>query len=304
MIQSYMTLTKPGILFGNALTMIAGFSIATHGRIDLPLLLEALLGLILVMASSCVLNQWIDKKADAEMRRTKQRPLVTGTISDPSAFCFAFLLLGSGIACLGILTNMLTLWMALIGFCVYVGLYSTLKYHTVYGTLIGSVAGAMPPVVGYTAVTNQLDWVAFSIFALLLCWQMPHFFAIGIYRKEEYISAGIPIWPISRGISSTKWQMLWYVLAFGALIPSLTFLGATGYVFLIVMEVMSVCWLILTLNGWKRGTNDLRWAHQMFRFSLIVITVFSTAALLCAVVLSEEDGLSDCLEKKVSFCQP
>lgn len=302
MIQSYMTLTKPGILFGNALTMIAGFSIATRGKIDLSLLLASLLGLLLVMASSCVLNQWIDKKADAQMRRTKQRPLVTGTISDPSAFCFAFFLLGLGVACLGILTNMLTLWMALIGFCVYVGFYSTMKYYTVYGTLIGSIAGSMPPVVGYTAVTNQLDWGAACIFALLLCWQMPHFFAIGIYRKEEYISAGIPIWPISRGISSTKWQMLWYVLGFGAFIPCLTFLGATGYGFLIVMGVMSVGWLALTLNGWKKGTNDLRWAHQMFRFSLIVITVFSTAALLCAV-LFEEDALSVDLEKKVSSYQ-
>jgi len=222
MIQAYTTLTKPGILFGNALTMIAGFCLASHGSLDFLLLLASLLGLTLIMASSCVLNQWIDRRADAQMHRTKRRPLVMGTISDGSAFCFAFLLLGSGIACLGLLTNILTLWMALVGFCVYVGLYSTLKYYTIYGTLIGSIAGAMPPVVGYTAVTHHLDWGAACIFALLVCWQMPHFFAIGIYRREEYIAAEIPIWPISRGVPSTKWQMLWYVFGFGVLIVCLS----------------------------------------------------------------------------------
>jgi protoheme IX farnesyltransferase len=284
LIRLYLTLTKPGILFGNALTMIAGFFLAAKGQIDLLLFLASLLGILLVMASSCVINQWIDKKADAEMTRTRRRPLVTGSISDPRALIFAFFLLSVGVLVFSVFTNMVALTTALFGFAAYVGLYSTLKYYTAYGTLIGSVSGAMPPVVGYTAVTGALDWGALALFCLLVCWQMPHFFAIGIYRKGEYLAAQIPIWPIARGMNATKWQMLFYIVGFAISLWALLWLQTTYVLFTIGMSAFSIGWIVLMLQGWKKGTDDTRWAYQMFLFSLIVITAFSMGAVVFALL--------------------
>lgn len=278
-VRSYSLLTKPGIMLGNAITVAGGFFLASKGQIDLWLFLAAVVGLSLLIGSSCVFNNYIDRKADAKMARTKNRALVTGAISVPRALLFALALGALGIAILSVYTNGLTLAVALFGFFVYVILYSFSKYYSTHGTLIGSVAGAVPPIVGYTAVSSSLDLGAFVLFIILALWQMPHFYAISIFRQKDYAAASIPVMPIVKGMHKTKIQMALYVALFLVLSPLLTLFGYTGYGYFALSVVLSLGWLWLSIRGFLAGTNDLVWARKMFAYSLVVVTSLSIAMM-------------------------
>ncbi|MDN3506692.1 MAG: heme o synthase [Simkaniaceae bacterium] len=272
--KNYSLLTKPGIIMGNLITTAGGFALASKGNFSFLLFLATLLGLGLLIASSCVCNNLIDRVSDKKMKRTQNRPLVTGAITTRSAALFAIGLGLAGTGALAYLTNWLTLSVALFGFLVYVTIYSFSKYHTVHGTLIGSVAGAVPPVVGYCAVSNQLDLGAYILFAMIVLWQMPHFFAIAIYRKNDYDAASIPVVPLIRGIPNTKIQMLLYTIAFAAVSLLLTFFNYTGLAYLIVAATLGLAWIALAITGFT-AKNDSKWARKMFIFSLITIMALS-----------------------------
>jgi protoheme IX farnesyltransferase len=274
-IRSYALLTKPGIMMGNAITVAGGFFLASRGNIDWALFFFVVVGLCLLIASSCVFNNIIDRESDAKMQRTSKRGLATGEISVRPAFFFASILGGFGIFCLAFFTNLTTLFVALFGFFVYVILYTFSKYHSMHGTLIGSVAGAVPPVVGYCAVSQSLDIGALILFAILTIWQMPHFFAIAIFRGSDYAEASIPVLPLVKGIHHTKVQMLLYVIVLSLVSPLLTFFGYVGLIYLSASIILSVGWVYLSIQGFRRGVDDLRWARKMFTFSLLTITVLS-----------------------------
>ena len=194
MIRTYYELTKPGIIYGNAITAVAGFFIASPKPLaEAGVLGLTLIGLSLVIASACVFNNYFDREIDARMERTKNRALAMGQVSGRSAIVFALLLLVLGAAVLALYTTPLALSVALLGFVVYVFLYTPLKPRSPSALYIGAVAGATPPVVGYTAVTNTLDLYALALFAVLYVWQIPHFLAIALYRYEEYKAAGVPL---------------------------------------------------------------------------------------------------------------
>lgn len=277
-LKSYYLLTKPGILMGNAITTIAGFSLASKGSFDFWLFFATLIGLTCTIGSSCVLNNYIDRKADQKMERTKQRALATGSISITFALVFALSLGVIGISVLAIFTNPLSVGIALFGFFVYVLLYSFSKYYSIHGTLIGSLAGAVPPVVGYCAVSNHLDLGAWILFAMIVLWQMPHFYAIAIYRQKDYAAASIPVLPIKKGMRTTKIQMLVYTVAFVAASTLLFVFDYTGYAYLSIALVLGFGWLWLCVQGFS-CKNDLQWARQMFRVSLVVVTALSLAMI-------------------------
>jgi len=272
--RTYYMLTKPGIILGNLITTVGGFALASRGVIDFGLFIAMFLGLGLIIASACVCNNAIDRKADEKMARTKNRPLPQGLISPRSALVFALVLGALGTAILARYTSLLTLLVALAGFFFYVVMYSIWKYRSSAGTLVGSISGAMPPVVGYCAAGGQLDVGAFLLFALLVLWQMPHFYSIAIYRCHEYASASIPVLPVVRGMYVTKLHMLFYILAFLATLPLLLTFHYAGYVYLITASLLGTLWLLLCIRGFKAG-NDQLWARTMFRFSLLVITALS-----------------------------
>lgn len=267
---NYYLLTKPGIIMGNLITVAAGFLLASKGEIHLWLFLMTLVGIAFIMASACVFNNYIDRTIDKKMERTKNRPLVTGLISGHHAMMFATVLGGVGALTLFYYTNLLTVAVAGIGFFIYVILYSLWKRHTVYGTAIGSMAGAVPPVIGYCAVSNHFTAEAFILFMMMVLWQMPHFFSIAIYHLNDYIAAKIPVLPIERGIERTKIHMICYICCFLLVAMLLTFLGYTGYLYFIVTISVGLAWLILCLMGFHYK-NDQVWGCHMFRLSLIMI---------------------------------
>ncbi len=274
MIRSYISLTKPGILLGNTITAAGGFALVSKGKIDLGLLLATLVGLGLIMAAGCVLNNYMDRMADAKMQRTKNRPLARGEIPLNHAFFFGLFLCITGAATLAFFTNLMTLLIALCGFVIYVGIYTLAKYRTHHATLIGSFAGAAPPLVGCTAASFALGPAALLLFSTVALWQMPHFFAIGIYRMHEYEVAQIPILPIKRGLHNTKIQIFFYIIAFMIAAASLTLFGYTGKIFLSASLLLGAAWLLLALIGFKAEKEKL-WARRMFLFSLVVITTLS-----------------------------
>lgn len=269
---NYALITKPGIILGNLITLAAGFWLASKGPIDYILFFQTLLGLGFIIASACVLNNLIDKKIDSQMVRTRLRPLASGAITPLAAFLFAIALYVAGNALLATYTNPLATFLANLGFWIYVALYSPLKSRTVLATAIGSLSGAIPPVVGYTAVTNRLDSGAILLFALLVLWQMPHFFSIAIYHLDDYKKANIPLLPIVKGTFRTKIHMVFYILAFLATVALLTLAGYTGTLFFTVSTALGLLWLAISATGFFTK-DDTAWAKNMFRYSLLLITM-------------------------------
>ncbi len=274
MIRNYYILTKPGIIFGNAITAIAGFFLASKGTCNIGLFIAMLIGLSLIVGSGCVFNSYIDKDIDEKMERTRDRPLVQNRVSDRNALIFGTALLCIGSYVLGAYTNPLTLILALSGFFVYTVLYTIYKLRSVHGTLVGSIAGAIPPVVGYCSVSNTFDMAAFILFMIVVFWQMPHFFAIAIYRFHDYKNAGIPVLPVVKGMYETKKQMLFYTIAFTISAIMLTVFGYTGYFYLTVTLLLCYRWLRLCIQGFS-AKDDTIWAKKMFFFSLVIIMSLS-----------------------------
>jgi protoheme IX farnesyltransferase len=235
------------------------------------LLLATLVGLSLVIASACVFNNYLDRGIDRLMARTKQRALVRGLISGRNALIYATTLGLVGATTLLLFTNRLTTAVALFGLFAYVVLYGIGKRRTVYGTIIGSVSGAIPPVVGYTAVTGHLDATALALFLILVFWQMPHFYAIAMYRLADYQAAHIPVLPAKKGFLVTKINMLVFIIGFILACSLLTVLGSTSYVYLAVAVTLGLVWLAQCVAGFH-ASDDQRWARRLFFVSLLVLT--------------------------------
>lgn len=221
----------------------------------------------------------MDRYYDQKMARTKNRALACGSVPMSIALLLAFGLLLLGSLLLFYKTNTLCLSSALFGFVMYVCVYTPLKVRTHYGTLLGSIAGAIPPVVGYTAASAQLDKPALLLFLLIALWQMPHFYAIAIYRLDEYANAQIPVLPCIKGMDTTRRQMILYTLAFGLCSLLLYLYAPLGEVYLAVALLCSFIWLYIAVKG-SKAADEKKWAKSMFRFSLVIIMTFSAVISL------------------------
>lgn len=270
-----LSITKPGIIFGNIVTVCGGFFLASHTHFSLLLLLYTLLGMALIIASGCVLNNLFDHDIDRLMQRTQTRPTAQGLVSIPWALSYAIALGMLGFALLYFKTNLLTVCVAALGLFFYVLVYTLyFKRHSSLGTLIGAIAGAVPPVVGYCAVTNHFDLAALLLFLILFFWQMPHFYAIALYRLDDFKAAGLPILPLSKSISYTKKAMFAYTLAFTCVALMPTLLGYTGWVYFAVALILSLLWLYFCFQGFTTQ-EDRPWARKVFLFSILNITLLS-----------------------------
>lgn len=273
-INHYYQLTKPRVTYGNLLTTVAGFLLASHGKVDLLLFTATTLGMGFVIGSACTFNNYFDQDIDRIMHRTKKRPLPAGKLVGKNAVVFASILALTGFGLLSIFVNLLTVLVALIGFVVYIFFYGMLaKRISVHGTLVGSVSGAMPIVAGYTAVTNSFDFGAMLLFLILFFWQMVEFYAISIFRRDEYKAAGIPVVSVAKGIQNTKIQILVYAVAFALVALALSLFRYTGYIYLLVMTVACFWWVWMALDGFTTK-NDIKWSKNVFQFSLKILVIF------------------------------
>ncbi|MFG0583632.1 heme o synthase [Ectopseudomonas khazarica] len=275
LLKQYLNLAKPGIVFGNLISVTGGFFLASRGDADLTLFLATALGVALVIASGCVFNNYIDRDIDQKMERTRNRVLAQGLVSPAHAIVYACVLGVAGVAVLYAASNTLAVMLVLMGFVVYVGLYSLwLKRGSVYGTLVGSLSGAAPPVVGYCAVSNEFDAGAAILLLIFSLWQMPHSYAIAIFRFNDYQAANIPVLPVIKGISAAKRQIVLYIAAFVVATLMLTLSGYAGYSYFVVAALSGAYWLWMGVSGYK-AVDDTVWARKLFTFSIVTITMLS-----------------------------
>lgn len=270
MLKTYYNLTKPGIIYGNVLTAIAGFLLAAHTDIDVWLLLATVAGAWLVIASGCIINNYFDRDIDIVMKRTHKRALVTGAVSVRNALVLAVVLGVLGFSILLYYVNTLTALIGLIGLVDYAFIYTYAKRKTVYATEIGAISGATAIAAGYTAVTGQFDTAALLLFLIMVFFQMPHFYAIAIYRRKEYKKARIPVLPLVKGVKVTKIRILIYMLAFTLAASLLSVYGYTGYIYRVAILLLCAGWIRLGVQGF-RATDDDKWARSVFFYSLWVI---------------------------------
>jgi len=286
-LKHFIQITKPGIIFGNVLSVAGGFFLASKGHVDFGLFLIAMIGTSLVVASGCVFNNCIDRDIDLKMERTRNRVLVQGLVSVKLALVYATVLGVAGVGLLYFKANPLAALFAVIGFVIYVGFYSLyLKRKSVHGTLVGSLSGAMPPVIGYVAVSNSFDLAALTLLVMFSLWQMPHSYAIAIFRFNDYLAASIPVLPVKRGIRVAKRHILIYILAFLLATLMLTFGGYAGLNYLAVAAAMGMYWLYMAWTGYK-AKDDTVWARKLFVFSIFTITALSVAMSLDFQVTKE-----------------
>ena len=276
--RSYLQLIKPGITLSNTISAAAGFSLAAslYG-FNWITLIGVLGGVAFVIASACVVNNIIDRNLDIKMKRTKGREIPAGHKSLIVASVFAAVLGVIGFTLLSVWTNGLTTLLGVIAYVWYIVVYGVAKRTTPLSTIIGGVCGALPPVAGYTAVTGSLDAVAWTLFGLLMVWQLPHFYAISVFRRSDYQNAGLPVWSVKYGTKSTKAQIFFWVVIFALLSPLLTLFGATGYVYLGVMLGLSAYWIYIGIKHY-RHLDDIAWSRKMFGVSLLVLLA------MCAII--------------------
>lgn len=280
MIREYYRLTKPGMVYGNALIALAAFVFASHGAVDLPLLAATLSGLSLAIAGACVINNVIDQDIDAKMERTKERAVPSGRIQSAHALSFGLILLAVAFGTLLRFDTLLATLAVLFGVIVYIAGYTPLKRRSLHSTIVGALAGAAPPVVGYVAVTHSLDTVALCLFLILVAWQMTHFFAIGIYRLLDYRAASIPIMPAVIGTQATKAAMLSYALVFALANYAFVLVARPSVLYSLVMAPLSLGWIALTIAGF-RARDEREWARGVFFYSLLLLVAFALA-LTCS----------------------
>jgi protoheme IX farnesyltransferase len=290
MIKEYYKLAKPGIIYGNVFTTVAAFLFASgphYKNFNVLLFFATILGIALVIGSACVFNNYIDRDIDRKMKRTSTRALVTGSISVRNALVYGTVLGVVGFVLLFLYVNVLTAGIALFGFFSYVVLYGAAKRKSEWGALIGTLPGAVPIVVGYTAVMNQLDLTALILFLVLVFWQMPHFYAIAIYRLDEYKHAGIPVYPAKRGVRTTKMHILLFIIAYVLVASSLGTSGVATYFYSGSVLLFGFVWLLQSLRGFrlKTGQTNEKWAKKLFFLSLIVLVSFSVTIAIVPALL-------------------
>jgi len=269
--RSYLQLIKPGITLSNTLTGIAGFFLASSVvAFQFSVLIGVIVGIAAIIASACVVNNVLDRDIDKRMKRTAKRDVASGVISVPKALVFAGLLGVVGFTALVLWTNTLTVILGVIAYVWYVAIYGYAKRTTVLSTIIGGVAGALPPVAGYTALTGNIDAAAIILFLILFFWQMPHFYAIAMFRRSDYASAKLPVWSVKYGMKSAKRQIFIFTIIYALAAGALYIFGYTGIMYLVLSAGLSAYWIYKGITLYNK-VDEEKWARQMFGVSLLIL---------------------------------
>ena len=269
--RDYAELCKPRVVGLIVFTAVIGMFLATPATVPLAILIPATLGIGLAAGSAAAINHVAEYRIDALMARTKNRPLPQGGLNRTQALTFALLIGALAMYLLVAFVNVLTAaltFASLIGYAVVYTMY--LKYATPQNIVIGGAAGAAPPVLGWTAVTGQVDPHALLLFLIIFAWTPPHFWALAIYRREEYAKAQIPMLPITHGVDFTRRQILLYtiILTISTVLPFVTYMS--GLVYLIGALALDAGFLYYAIAMLRDDDDQIAWAA--FRYSIVYLT--------------------------------
>jgi protoheme IX farnesyltransferase len=276
--RKLVRLGKPRVVALIVFTAVIGMFLATPGLPPLRALLFGAVGIALVATSAAALNCLIEQKLDAMMARTRARPLPKGDVTPLQALAFVAVAGGAGLLVLHSLTNPLAMWLTLATFLGYAVVYTIfLKPHTPQNIVIGGASGAMPPVLGWAAVTGEISSDALLLFLIIFAWTPPHFWALALYRKHEYARAGVPMLPVTHGDRFTRLHVLLYTMLLAAicLLPFAS--GMSGAIYVVGALALNAIFLSYAALLYRNYTDRL--AYRTFRYSIVYL------ACLFAVLL-------------------
>jgi protoheme IX farnesyltransferase len=266
-LADYVSLTKPRLNFLVVATSAAGYYLGATSAIDVVSMAEAVGGTALVAAGAAALNQLYERDTDALMRRTRMRPLPAGRITPGDARLFGFALTAAGLAILTALTNWLSASLALATVLTYLVIYTPMKRRTPLSTILGAVPGALPALIGWAASRGRIDLSGAALFAIVFCWQLPHFMAIAWLYREDYGLAGFPMLPVidPEGRRAGKQAMYWaFLMVLASVVPA--FSGLAGTVYLAIALVMGVALFALAVRF--ASTRNESTARALFYASI------------------------------------
>jgi heme o synthase len=279
LLVQFWHLTKPRVVSLIVFTAVIGMLLAAPTLPPLPLLVYATAGIALVAGAAAAINCLVERTIDAVMARTRARPTVMGTISAPQIVLMAGVVGGLGLAILYHAVNPLTMWLTLGTFVGYAIVYTLLlKPATPQNIVIGGASGAMPPLLGWAAVTGDVTFQPLLLFLIIFAWTPPHFWALALYRRNEYARAGVPMLPVTHGVDFTKLQVLFYTLLLTAvtLLPFAT--GMAGRFYLGAALVLDAVFLGYAVMIWRRYSDAL--SKRTFGYSIFYLAMLFAALMV------------------------
>lgn len=277
--RDYYEMCKPRVVFLMVLTSVVGMFLAVPGMVPISTLLLGNLGIALVAAAGAVCNHLIDRNIDLKMKRTHNRPLPQGRVGPKQTIIFASAIGLSGMSILLLWINPLCAWLTLASFVGYAFIYTAyLKHATPQNIVIGGLAGAMPPLLGWSAVTGTIDPGAVILVIIIFAWTPPHFWALAIHRKDEYEKSGVPMLPVTHGEQVTKLHIIFYT-GFLIVVSSMPyFIGMSGSFYLAVAMLLGAgfqffSWMLLMKPGPRTAMNT-------FRYSIVYLAFLFVALLM------------------------
>ena len=277
-LRAFYALTKPRVVSLIVFTAVIGMFLATPGMVPVQVLFAATFGIALVAGAAAAVNCLVEQKIDALMRRTSGRPLPRGDLTPLQTLVFAGAVGGVGLWTLNTFVNSLTMWLTLGTFVGYAIVYTViLKPATPQNIVIGGASGAMPPVLGWAAVTGEVTTEAMMLFLIIYTWTPPHFWALALYRTEEYAKAGLPMLPVTHGQKFTRLHVLLYTLIMFAasLLPYV--IRMNGWLYLVAALVLGGIFIGYAVRIYVDYSDRL--AQKTFRFSILYLSLLFAALL-------------------------
>ncbi|MSP86680.1 MAG: protoheme IX farnesyltransferase [Methylotenera sp.] len=277
--KKFFSLCKPRVTSLIVFTAIIGMFLATPGMVPWPLLLATTVGIAFASGAAAAFNCLIEHKIDAIMARTRGRALPTGQVSSTQTTIFASMLGSMGLAILYFFVNPLTMWLTFATFVGYAVIYTVfLKPATPMNIVIGGASGAMPPILGWAAVNNVVAPESLIMFLIIFAWTPPHFWALALYRREEYAKVGMPMLPVTHGEAFTLLHILLYTIILVAVSLMPYAMAMSGLIYLVSALILNGIFMAYVIGLYRQYSDDL--AKRTFRYSIIYLTLLFAALLV------------------------
>ncbi|MCT7965495.1 heme o synthase [Laspinema sp. D1] len=288
-LKSYYQLTKPRIILLLLITTASGLWVAAHGEVDPLLVLVTMAGGALAAASANTINCLYDRDIDYIMERTRHRPLPSGRVQPRDALIFAIALAVTSFTLLTVFANLLAALLAMSGIVFYVAIYThLLKRHSTQNIVIGGAAGAIPPLVGWAAVTGDLSWAPWVMFAIIFLWTPPHFWALAMMIRDDYAAVNVPMLPVIKGDEETARQIWYYTLLLLPLTLGLTYpLHTSGMVYAALAVFLGV---IFAKKAWEllQAPTDRDKARSLFKYSILYLMLLSAGMVVDSLPVTHQ----------------
>lgn len=277
--SSFMTLCKPRVTSLIVFTALIGMFLATPDMVPLNILIAATIGIAMASGAAAAFNHLIEQKIDAKMARTRGRPLPTGQINSQQTFIFATVVATIGLAILYFLVNPLTMWLTFATFIGYAVIYTIfLKPATPLNIVIGGLSGAMPPALGWAAVTGTVSAEAWILVLIIFAWTPPHFWALALYRREEYAKSGLPMLPVTHGEMFTRLHILLYTIILVAVTLLPFAMRMSGVIYLVSVLLLDAVFMAYAIKLYRNYSDEL--AKSTFKYSILYLMLLFFALVV------------------------